>query len=413
MSSPSSSTSPPSARRYPVRTSNRVVLPAPLWPMRPTIVAGGTTRSTRSTARMPPNRLVSSRHSSVTPRRGRCAGGRATGAAPAPPDSTPAPAPPSSPPRNTARRMSGWSSSPSVCPRNRTCPFSRNVARWHSSMATFTDCSTTMMLVPRACISRTLSTSWATIVGARPSDSSSMHSSLGRVTNAMASDSCCCSPPERSPASWSHRWRSTGNIPSTSSRAAAAAAASFRSIQQASLRFSPTVSVGNTPLPPGMSVRPRRAIFSAGRPVMLSPRNVTLPLVGGSSPQIALSTVDLPAPFVPRSASMSSWATARSIPNRTCSEPYDASRLRQTSIGRCVWAAPASRPEAVISAGRAVPAPMRPSWSMSSSSSTTFRSRRLAQNQASLSRTRSAAWARPPGSTMRISSSPAPVSTSW
>ena len=48
-----------------------------------------------------------------------------------------------------------------------------------------------------------------------------------------------------------------------------------------SRRFSATVSVGNTPLPPGISDRPRRAISSAGRRVMSRPSKVTLPLPGG------------------------------------------------------------------------------------------------------------------------------------
>ena len=75
MSTPSSSTSPPSAGRNPVSTSNSVVFPAPLWPMSPTIVAGWMVRWTSSSARMPPNRLVTPRASSVTPRDARSHGG--------------------------------------------------------------------------------------------------------------------------------------------------------------------------------------------------------------------------------------------------------------------------------------------------------------------------------------------------
>src|SRR5690606_26756382 len=154
------------------RTSNSVVFPAPLWPIRPTIVAGWTVRLTSSSARRPPNRLVMPRASSVTPRVGRShGGGTASGAA-----ATVRPRPS---PMNTARRMSGRSSRPAVGPRNRTWPFSRKIARWQSSRATLTGCSTTTTVVPWAWISRTFSTRRSTTVGARPSDSSSMHSSFG------------------------------------------------------------------------------------------------------------------------------------------------------------------------------------------------------------------------------------------
>ena len=140
------------------------------------MVAGWITRWTSSSARMPPKRLVMPRASSVMSRLARShGGGTADGAAGTPPG-RPLP----SPPMNTARRMSGRSSSPAVGPRNRTCPFSRNSARWHSSSATLTDCSTTTTVVPAAWIWRTFSMSRSTTVGARPSDSSSMQSSLGR-----------------------------------------------------------------------------------------------------------------------------------------------------------------------------------------------------------------------------------------
>ena len=48
----------------------------------------------------------------------------------------------------------------------------------------------------------------------------------------------------------------------------------------ASRRFSATVRVGNTPLPPGISDSPSRAISSAGRPVMSRPSKMTRPLAG-------------------------------------------------------------------------------------------------------------------------------------
>ena len=189
-------------------TSNSVVLPAPLWPIRPTIVAGWIMRWTSSSARMPPKRLVTPRASRVMPRVGRSHGGgtRLRGGRDAAARARAAP-------MNTARRMSGRSSRPAVGPRNRTWPFSRNtrpVAQQQGDVDRLLDHDDRRAVArgsraPCRPAGRRRS-------GARPSDSSSMHSSLGRVTNAMASESCCCSPPDRSPASWSCRSPRIGNM---------------------------------------------------------------------------------------------------------------------------------------------------------------------------------------------------------
>ncbi len=117
MSSPPRSTRPPWASRKPVTTSKRVVLPAPLWPMRPTTSPGSTARSTPSTATIPPKRRVTPTHSSRTPR-----GGAASASA----------AWPSTfcwRPRKTARSRSGRWVSSAVGPLKRTWPFSRKTAR--------------------------------------------------------------------------------------------------------------------------------------------------------------------------------------------------------------------------------------------------------------------------------------------
>ena len=59
MSTPSRSTVPPSGRTKPDRSSNKVVLPAPLGPMRPTTSPLETDRSTPSTAATDPYRFTS------------------------------------------------------------------------------------------------------------------------------------------------------------------------------------------------------------------------------------------------------------------------------------------------------------------------------------------------------------------
>ena len=60
---------------------------------------------------------------------------------------------------------------------------------------------------------------------------------------------------------------------------------------------------------------------SAGIPAMSRPSKTMRPLDGGSSPAMAFSTVDLPAPLVPRRASISLRSTSMCTPNRTWSDP--------------------------------------------------------------------------------------------
>ncbi len=184
-----------------------------------------------------------------------------------------------------------------------------------------TDCSTMTIVVPRAWISCTTSSSWPTTVGARPSDSSSIIRSSGRVISAVPSASICCSPPERLPAIWLCRSASTGKRASTSSRASSVRAGSSRMSQAAILRFSETLKVGKTPLPPGMSDTPRRAVASADSLVMFSPLKATDPARGRTRPQIPLSSVDLPAPLVPSRATISPLLTSKSTPKRIWTRP--------------------------------------------------------------------------------------------
>src|SRR6516225_660076 len=59
ISLPRSSTRPPEGRKAPVITLNRVVLPAPLGPMKPQISFSGTSKLTSRKAATPPKYLVS------------------------------------------------------------------------------------------------------------------------------------------------------------------------------------------------------------------------------------------------------------------------------------------------------------------------------------------------------------------
>ena len=116
--------------------SNSVVLPAPFWPMSPRISPWRRSRSTSSTAWMPPKRLTMPRQESRTGASSAGGAGRCPSGAAAWPRAF-------GPWRmNTDRSRSGRSSRSAVGPVKRTSPFSMNTARCASVRATLTDCST-------------------------------------------------------------------------------------------------------------------------------------------------------------------------------------------------------------------------------------------------------------------------------
>jgi hypothetical protein len=53
---------------------------------------------------------------------------------------------------------------------------------------------------------------------------------------------------------------------------------------------------------------------------MSVPSNTIAPPVGSTSPEIDLSSVDLPAPLVPSRATISPSPTSKSTSNSTCTE---------------------------------------------------------------------------------------------
>ena len=65
---------------------------------------------------------------------------------------------------------------------------------------------------------------------------------------------------------------------------------------------------------------------------MSRPSKTMVPAPGSTEPLIALRRVDLPAPFVPRRATISPSRTSKSTPKRTWVLPYDTSTPRATSI---------------------------------------------------------------------------------
>ena len=100
-----------------------MVLPAPFWPIRPTISPGATLRLTWSTALIPPKRRVTATSSNAGPAPIGGSSGRVSGPVPFPPLAPSlAPAAATDSARNTARSRSGRFSSSSAGPENCTRP---------------------------------------------------------------------------------------------------------------------------------------------------------------------------------------------------------------------------------------------------------------------------------------------------
>src|SRR5712692_60530 len=90
---------------------------------------------------------------------------------------------------------------------------------------------------------------------------------------------------------------------------------------------------GNTERPWRTRPRPRAARRSAVIPVTSSPAKTTRPRDGRSTPAIALTSVDLPAPLAPSTQTVSSASTASETSCRTGTAPQPAVRLSTVRSG--------------------------------------------------------------------------------
>ena len=153
-----------------------------------------------------------------------------------------------------------------------------------------------------------MSSSCSTIVGARPSDSSSIISSFGLAMNAIARPSICCSPPDRSPASWSTRSRRTGSARAPRSVAGLHVVAVASLVQPAR---EPEVLGDGEGREHAAAARhlddaELGRLRSASRWVMSSPsKKIAPPRRRRRARRWPCSSVDLPAPFVPSRATIS------------------------------------------------------------------------------------------------------------
>jgi hypothetical protein len=76
-----------------------------------------------------------------------------------------------------------------------------------------------------------------------------------------------------------------------------------------SRRFSSTVSVPKTSRPSGIMENPSRAISSGARPEICRPPREIMPSRGVTTPAMAFSSVDFPAPLGPVTNSVSPSAS--------------------------------------------------------------------------------------------------------
>jgi hypothetical protein len=159
---------------------------------------------------------------------------------------------------------------------------------------------------------RSVAKTCPTSFGDSPAEGSSSISTRGSVSSARAAASICRCPPDSVPASTPGRAARSGNISNIA--AIRPARAGFGSSSAAISRFSRMLSRVKMFSVCGTKPSPRRTRSCGEAPVISAPSSRTVPPITGTSPITALISVDLPAPFGPRIASVSPAATPRLAP---------------------------------------------------------------------------------------------------
>src|SRR6266404_61809 len=208
-----------------------------------------------------------------------------------------------------------------------------------------TSCSTSSTGVPWAWIFPMAPNSSSRTRGARPSDGSSMASSLASYISARAVASICCSPPESFPASCALRSASPGKSAYARSRLRRVSVALGDRYAPAS-RFSSTVNSRKGRRRSGQWTRPRMRISCAARPSIRSPAKRTSPsrtispspprFIRSSkrtSPEMARRKVDSPAPLGPTRPTSSPSRMWRQTPFRRTALSYRTRRSLTSRSG--------------------------------------------------------------------------------
>ena len=176
-------------------------------------------------------------------------------------------------------------------------------------------CSTSRIPTPA---SRTRASAWNNsphISGDRPSEGSSSSSSFGADISARPIATICCSPPLMVRASCAPRSASRGNsVLHAREIVGLVGAGAARDRRRARDFRARSARRRCRALREPARRRPRRS-RAAAAPAGRGPSKVTrVPGCGRTSPAIALSRVDLPAPFAPSITTISPGLTSRSTP---------------------------------------------------------------------------------------------------
>src|SRR6185436_7021752 len=195
-------------------------------------------------------------------------------------------------------------------------------------------CSTSSTGTPSACTLPIAANSSSRMRGASPSEGSSIASSFASYISARAVASICCSPPDSVPAICSFLSDNLGNSANECSRRRCVSDR-LEERNAPAIRFSSTVSSRNGRRRSGQWTRPRMRISCAGSASMRSPAKRTSPSSTMSPvvprfmrsskrtrPEIARSSVDLPAPFGPTTPTSSPSSTRSDTPFRICALSY-------------------------------------------------------------------------------------------
>src|SRR3990167_9573797 len=220
-------------------------------------------------------------------------------------------------PPSRRRFSAGSAVSAAASPAQATVPDDRTTTLSATESAISAFCSTTIEAMPSPLRRRTTAMTSSTILGARPWLGSSNSTRPGEPSSARPIATICISPPESVSASRAIRYFSAEKISVTSD----IDQARKRVVLMPSARFLATVRVGQRRRSSGTQPIPARAVSCVARRPSDWPSSAISPLRGRVRPRIERSTVVLPAPLAPSSASTSPAATDSETPNRACVSP--------------------------------------------------------------------------------------------
>src|SRR6185503_10852303 len=177
---------------------------------------------------------------------------------------------------------------------------------------------------------RTSSNIDCTTTGASPAEGSSSSSSFGPDMSARPMAHICCSPPDIVPAAWPRFSLRRGKSAYTCARRSAYWR---REVNAPMRRFSSAVRRGKRRRFSGTCAMPRPTTSYAGRRAIEAPSKTTSPRVGSISLEMRRSSVVLPAPLGPITATDSPARTSRLTSKSAWKPPYPAETLATRSIG--------------------------------------------------------------------------------